>query len=1487
MKRLGIVESAMRYRQIVFLITGLLVGLGIYALFVMPRQEFPQFTIRQGLVIGVYPGASSEEVEQQLTTKVEKYLFSYGEIKKKKTYSISKDGMMIVFVTLNDDVKNADEFWAKLNHGLNNFKAQLPSGVLALLSDNDFGDTSALLITLESDHKTYRELESYQDELESRLRRIESVSKLRHYGLQKEQISIYLEKEKLTNYGISTSTLLANLFTQGFTTMSGSVDNDKFIAPIHISQSYNSEQDIAEQIIYSDPAGNIIRLKDVARIIREYPEPDSYITNNGHKSLLISMEMQQGNNIVQYGKEVNEVLEQFKSELPKDVTIERIADQPQVVGDSITTFLIEMLYAIIAVILVTMVLLPLRVATVAATSIPISIFASLGIMLLTGMELNTVTLAALIVTLGMIVDNSIVIVDSYMEKLDHGMSRWNATISSAKGFFKAIFSATLAISITFFPFLFTAKGMIQDFVHLFPWTVSIALGISLAVAMLLIPFIQYTFIKSGFEQSKRQRKNGRRNFLEIIQETYEKWLVRAFKHPKITIGGGILSVLVGIALFTQVPQQLLPIAERNQFAVEIYLPQGNSLEQTALVADSLEKMMRKDERVKSITSFIGTSSPRFHTTYAPKFPAKNYAQFIVNTPSNKATEELLDEYTDKYAGYFPNAHVRFKQLDYQEAANPIEIRISGNNIADLKTVADSLIVKMRTVPELTWVHTNFEELLPGAQVDINAVEANRLGITKTIVATNLAMRFDGLPMTTVWEKDYPVAVKLKAERDHEASYIDIENEYIHSLIPGVSVPLRQIADVKPDWTQGQIVRRNGVPTISIVSDVKRGVNQNKVFRSVRKIADIQPLPQGTSLSYGGAYETDSEILPQMTGALLMSVFIIFLILVFHFRKVNLALLVMASSTLSVIGAVLGVMVMGLSFGVTSILGIVSLIGILVRNGIIMLDYAEELRHHGKKTALEAAFEAGKRRMRPIFLTSMAASMGVIPMIISKSALWAPMGVVICFGTLTSMIFLVLILPVAYWLIFRNVDKNKKKITLQDLVNNKKLKPAILTVALILVMSPFLQAQNNYTLEQCKTLAIQNNILVKNKVLDVKASEQVKKAAFTKYFPQVEATGLSFRFDKPLFDMNIPGGNLPVFDGNPANLATATQFAYFPGMALSFFEKGSLGLVTATQPVFAGRRIVTGNKLANLGIEVNQIQLVSNEDEVAIETERQYWQIVELTGKMKTLENYIQLVDTLHKEVKDVYNAGIINRNDLLKVELKQNELKMNRVKLSNGIILAKMAFCQYIGVLYHPEISFADDFGTLESPQLKYTDHQQALPDRAEYKLLKKSMEAEKLQTTMLKGEYMPQFGVGAGAIYLDVMDDKSTTTGMIYGSIKIPISGWWEASHKLKERQFKEEQNRNMVADVSEKLLLQMQQAWNALDEAYQQVQLSEVSIKQAEENLKVSHDNFKAGMVTVSDLLEAQALLQSSIDNLTSSRSSYQVAMAKYLQVTGKQKQ
>lgn len=313
----GVIEWTMRHYQITLLVITVLVGLGILGLVDMPKQEFPEFTIRQGVVVGVYPGATSGEVEEQLAKPLERYLFTFKEVKKKKTYSMSRDGMVYVMVELNDDVNNKDEVWSKIKLGLQNFKSQLPSGVLAVIANDDFGDTSALLITLESEDKTYRELQRYMETLEDRLRRIESVSNLRRYGVQNEQISVYLDPDKLAAYGLDTRMLMTTLFTQGFTTASGSLENGGLDIPIHLSVTYPSEREVGEQILLADADGHMIRLKDVARIVREYPEPDSYITNNGKKAIILSMEMREGHNIVRYGKEVDEVLRAFERDLPE------------------------------------------------------------------------------------------------------------------------------------------------------------------------------------------------------------------------------------------------------------------------------------------------------------------------------------------------------------------------------------------------------------------------------------------------------------------------------------------------------------------------------------------------------------------------------------------------------------------------------------------------------------------------------------------------------------------------------------------------------------------------------------------------------------------------------------------------------------------------------------------------------------------------------------------------------------------------------------------------------------------------------------------------------------------------------------------------------------------------------------------------------------------------------------------------------------------
>ena len=991
-KKRNFVEWAMHYRQIVILVVTCLVAFGVYSLPEMQKNEFPDFTVRQGIVVAVAPGNTAQEMVEQVTKPLEEYIFTYKEVKKEKTFSKSRDGIVYIQVELNDDLTNKDEFWSKFKHGVSQFKAQLPPNVLAVVVQDDFGDTSALLITMESEDKTYRELDDYMDLLQGRLRRIPAVGRMTVSGMQQEQISVYLDHDRLSKYGLNEQTLALGLMQKGFATSGGRVKDGTMVEPIYVSRSLNTVYDVQEQIVYTDPQGNVVRLKDVARVVREYPDPDSYITNNGRKCLLLSVEMKKGQNIVAMGEEVNKVLDEFQPELPADVTLFRITDQPKVVDDSVSNFLHELIIAIVAVVIVVMLLLPLRVALVAASTIPITIFISLGLFYAFGIELNTVTLAGLIVTLGMIVDNSIVIIDSYLEKLGEGMSRWHASIESTTHFLKSIFSATLAISITFFPFLFTMTGMLNEFVLSFPWAISIVLGVSLLVATLLVPFMQFWFIRKPMEAKVNKAGKKPFNFLDLLQKHYNWLFGKCFAHPKITVAVGAASIVIGAVMLAGLPQRILPVADRNQFAVEIYLPTGTDVDVTAQVADSLEHILRQDPRVVSIASFKGCASPRFQTSYAPQIPGTNYAQFIVNTTGIEDTEALLEEYTPKYTEYFPQARVRFKQLSYSEAVYPIEVRLSGEDLSVVKHDAQTVLEVLKQMPGLLLVQTDFNEPLPAIDIRLKEDGATRLGVTNLGLESTLAMRYgDGLAIANVWEGDYGIPVKLKSERADRALPTEVKDELVPVAAGLADVPLRQVADVVPTWKEGQIVRRNGIYTVTIQADLARGGNAMKMTARVQEVIKDVALSDGVTLTYGGEQEKTDEQMPQIMSGLMLAAAIIFFILLAHFRKISIALLIFSSMTLCVFGTAFGVWIQGVDFSITAILGVVSLMGIIVRNGIIMIDYAEELRATEHMTAEQAIYHSALRRMRPIFLTSAAASMGVIPMILGKSSLWMPMG----------------------------------------------------------------------------------------------------------------------------------------------------------------------------------------------------------------------------------------------------------------------------------------------------------------------------------------------------------------------------------------------------------------------------------------------------------------------------------------------------------------
>ena len=995
---------------------------GIYSLPKMNKDEFPQFTIRQALVVALYPGATASEVEQQVTMPLEDYINSFEAVDKSLTFSNSQDGFSYVYVMLRMHGVESEKAWNKIRAGLPVLqKTQLPAGVLQTVLIDDFGSTSSLLIAVESAERSPRELELYAKQICSTLRTIPEMGKLRIMGQQTEEIAITIDPERLSAYSINPSALEAQLALQGLRTLGGTNDAS---GALQVVIPYQSEYEIQEQVVWSDPVTRAtVRLKDIASVERRYQKPKQYVEFDGASCLILNMEMMPGNNIVAFGQEVDKQLAQAATMLPPDIKFHRITDQPKVVKDSVFSFLRDILISILVVIAVMLILFPLRTALVAATGLPVCTAICLGLMYVTGIELNTVTLAALIFVLGMIVDDSVIVIDGYTNQLARRHSRWYSAVISTSLLFVPMSLATMAICGMFFPMTRIITGPLGEFVQLFPWAVLFALVASIFYATWVTPYLSYYFIRNRKDDELNAFERAQNKFFTWLQDGYKRILQRCFDKPVIVwcMLAGALGI--GIFLLSRLNLQLLPKAEREFFAVEIHLRDGAPLEESAAVADSLATILKADPNVTSVTAFIGQSSPRFHAAYTPQTPAANYAQLIVNTKSSKATTQVIREYSRRYENYFPNAYARFKQLDYQSAKNPIEIRVKGEDWERMAPIADSIFRYMVKQPELQWVHCDFNNMEASTRIVLKPDEATRLGITQAMLSLYLRQATQGATVTTLYEGSYAVPVVLYTAGVDMMKPDELGAIQIPTAIPGTWVPLRQVATIEPEWHHTSLERRNAVRTITVGSDLRGTTSQVSAERKIRKWIDanITDLPEGVSIVYGGLTEVNGLILPQIFWSIIAALAVMLVLLLYHFGKVGLALLTLSSAVLCVFGAMLGLWIFQLDISITAVLGVVSLIGIIVRNAIMMYEYAEDSRKYKHMNYREAAFHAGLRRMRPVFLTSATTALGVLPMIIAATSLWMPMGVVICFGTIFTLPLTVTILPVVYWKVYAHKD----------------------------------------------------------------------------------------------------------------------------------------------------------------------------------------------------------------------------------------------------------------------------------------------------------------------------------------------------------------------------------------------------------------------------------------------------------------------------------
>ena len=1511
------VRTSLRYPQIILVIAGMLFITGIYALVTMPRREDPKITIRVGIVSAVYPGATAEEVEDQVTRKIEERLFRFAEVRREKTFSTTRNGVVVVNVELNKSVTDADEFWSKLRLEMAQLKAtELPAGVRGPAVDSDFGDTVAVLIAVHGGHYGPRELKDYAQKVEAGLRTIPAVSKIKRIGDQKEEIDISASSERLAQYGVNPQKMMQAFAGRNTVEYAGRVPAGQNKVPIEASGTLQTEDQVRQVMVDVSPRGQPVYVGDLADVTRVYKDPTEYARLDGAQTILLAVEMHEGNNIVEFGDTLRKALKSIETGLPPDVKLDLVADQPQVVKERIADFFKEFGIAIVAVILVTMLLLPMRVALVSAVAIPVTVSISFALLNTLGVELQQVSISALIVVLGMVVDDAIVIADNYVELLDRKVPVDEAAWRCATEMAVPVLTATLTIIGSFLPMLLLT-GAVGEFIRALPIAVAVALGSSYVVAMLLTPLTARFFIRQGLKNhdladGEKPRVKRKLTPLDHMQRQYNLAITWAMGHKREVLAGAGLTFIVGLGILKLVPQQFFPLAERDQFVMDVWLPEGAKIEATDAAVRRIEAVLAAEPLVKSYASFLGASAPRFYYNVNPQSPAANYAQILVNTKRVKGTPQLVASLRDRLPQAAPEAKVFVKELQQGQVMEaPVEVRIVGPDAAELRTLGDQVENVLRHTPGATYIHTDWHEDAWQVGVKVREEEANRLGLTDAAIAQQLAGGFEGAPLTTYWEGDRDVDVVLRLDPENRQSFENVGDTYVMSPVTGARVPVSSVAALVPDWQPGRIVRRNGVRTLSVRAFPDGHRLSSQILADTRKQVDAMALPAGYRIEYGGERENQNETFGEMEHALLISLVLIFLILLFQFRTLIDPLIVMMAFPLALPGAAVGLMVTHNRFGFTAFLGVVSLGGLVVRNSIILIDYIHERMKDGVELE-QAALEAGERRLRPIFLTSMAAAVGVTPMILSGSSMWSPLASVIAFGLVGSMFFTLVVIPVLFVVAHRKrtnpANKNggefdagssSPRSQKRDLghptgapvasrigfiesqvpkcegpgapdwgtrlghpwlralgslnprsPNARDLgHPSVVGLLMLLVFCGVAQGETRrITLEEAVQLATKQNSTVKLAHLKTREMDARVTEARANYFP-VLANDTNAVHLGEMDRLIIPAGVL----------GTYPSAGPIPGKDVAI-KLGNqdfvLSQTTAAQPITQFFKIHAGVNAARADAGTARDDARRAEDEVALKMKELYFNLLSAEQRKRAAELRIAAGEERLTEARNGVEAGAVLELKALEGKAQIAQARHALGSLEDAISDMKVEFNDLAGLPLDTEVE-------LVAPQPETTDatagdlEGEALRHNPEVAAARDALAKARAGLSAAHAEYIPEVGAFAQYVYQNGVPLLSENNGAVGLKMNWTLAEFGKRSGQVRERQAQ-------VAEAEENLRHAESRVRVEIEKQVRKVRRTETGLEAARESVearaemrRITANQVEAKTVNASALKQADAEL------------------------------
>lgn len=1034
---MNLTEFSIKRNRVSLSILGVVIVFGLTLYAGLSRDSMPPYTVRVATVVTQFPGASPERVEELVTDKIEKKAQELPELK--EVTSTSRSGLSVVTVELEMTVEPQDlqPVWDRLRRKLDRID-DLPDNVHPVLEDDGIGEVFGIALGLTSDGFSYAELKDFADDIRDDIIKLKDAAKVEINGAQEERVFVEFENSKLATYGLTSSKLQQIINNTNILNSGGEINVEDERIILEPTGNFDSITNIRDMLIPVGENGQVIALEDITSIEKGYIDPPKQVVRiNGIEAVSLHVSLIEGSSITNLGIDIDALVERWNAKLPVGVELQRISSIDTYINDKIDAFVGNLIQSIVIVLVVMLIFLGLRTGLVIASLIPIVTITTLMVMGLIDMGLNQITLAALIMALGMMVDNGIVVAESIIVKMEAGIPARKAAIDSCDELFTPLLISTLTTSAAFLSFYLAESNMGDIMGPLFV-VITIALLSSWILSLSIITLFCVFFLKV------EKKDDDNPSFLDRIINTlklyYADLIMWALGRRKWVLFS--IAALFFIALwgFGKLPFVFFPDSDRNMVTIDINLPEGTKIETTQrtvaeitqFIEDSLVVNETRTEGIVDYSAFIGEGPSSYDLGYDPDEANSNYAHILVNTSTFEVNGQMIGELDTFCFNNFPNADIKIARLGSGGGGVPIEIKVSGQDPDKLTDIANTIKEQIVAQPNTKNVKDDWGPKSKKFVIAIDQTQAQITGITNEDIALSLKTVLDGFQAGEYREDDKSIPIVMKGDQGKEQTLASLETLNVFSQSSGKSVPLLQVARILPQWQYAKIKRLDITKTIVVSSELTDAGNASAVVKAITPWLEQQQTEVwGEDYSYklGGDAENTAENMGAVIGYLPLSAFIIIMLLIIQFNSFRKMTMVLTTIPLGVIGMVLGLFVFGVPFGFMAFLGVISLAGIVINNAIVLVDRIEIEQNELKREPQDAIIAACLQRFRPILLATFTTVLGLIPLYLGGGEMWEPMAVTIMvgllFGTVITLLFIPSFFSVLYKVNYKGYRFNKK------------------------------------------------------------------------------------------------------------------------------------------------------------------------------------------------------------------------------------------------------------------------------------------------------------------------------------------------------------------------------------------------------------------------------------------------------------------------------